>query len=77
MRAASGSMVGDTNPEHAMQATEVHDYARQLLESQGFSAIATAAQKARMFEQQGDKEQAENWRRIEAAILQMRGPHES
>ena len=60
-----------------MQTTEVHDYARQLLEAQGFKAIAQAAQKARAFEQQGDNEQAQTWRRIEAALMQMRGPHES
>jgi hypothetical protein len=60
-----------------MQTTEVHDYARQLLEAQGFKAIAEAAQKARAFEEQGDSEQAQTWRRIEAALMQMRGPHES
>jgi hypothetical protein len=60
-----------------MQTTEVHDYARQLLEAQGFKAIAEAAQKARAFEEQGDNEQAQTWRRIEAALMQMRGPHES
>jgi hypothetical protein len=60
-----------------MQTTEVHDYARQLLEAQGFKAIAEAAQKARAFEQQGNNEQAQTWRRIEAALMQMRGPHES
>ena len=60
-----------------MQITEVHDYARQLLQAQGFKAIAQAAQKARTFEEQGDDEQAQTWRRIEAALVQMRGPHES
>jgi hypothetical protein len=60
-----------------MQTTEVHDYARQLLEAQGFKAIAEAAQKARAFEEQGNNEQAQTWRRIEAALMQMRGPHES
>jgi hypothetical protein len=60
-----------------MQTAEVHDYARQLLEAQGFKAIAEAAQKARAFEQQGNNEQAQTRRRIEAALMQMRGPHES
>ena len=60
-----------------MQSTEVHDYARRLLEAQGFKAIAEAAQKARSCEEQGDNEQAQTWRRIEAALMQMRGPHES
>ena len=40
-------------------------------------AIVEAAQKARAFEEQGDKEQAQTWRRIEAALMQMRGPHAS
>jgi hypothetical protein len=61
----------------AMQTAEIHDYARQLLEAQGFKSIAEAAQKARAFEEQRDHEQAQTWRRIEAALMQMRGPHES
>jgi hypothetical protein len=60
-----------------MQTIEVLDYARQLLEAQGFKAIAEAAQKARAFEEQGNNEQAQTWRRIEAALMQTRGPHES
>jgi hypothetical protein len=60
-----------------MQAIEIQDYARQLFQAHGFQAIAEAAQKASTFEQQGDSEQARTWRSIEAALLQMRGPHES
>jgi hypothetical protein len=60
-----------------MQTTEIHECARQLLQAQGFRAIATAAQKARDFEEQGDANEAANWRRVEAALVQMRGPHES
>jgi hypothetical protein len=60
-----------------MQAIEIQDYARQLFQAHGFKAIAEAAQKASAFEQQGDSEQARTWRSIEAALLQMRGPHES
>jgi hypothetical protein len=60
-----------------MQATEIQEYARKLFEAHGFKAIADAAQKARTFEEQGDNEQAETWRRIEAALMLMRGPHES
>ena len=61
----------------AMQTTEIHDYARQLLEAHGFKAIAEAARKARVFEEQGDDREAQTWRRIEAALMQMRWPHES
>jgi hypothetical protein len=60
-----------------MKETEIHDYARQLLEAHGATAVAEAAQKACVFEHQGDSEQAETWRHIEAALKLMRGPHES
>lgn len=60
-----------------MQEIAIQDYARQLLEAHGAAAIAEAAQKARAFEEQGNKEDAETWRHIEAALKIMRGPHES
>ena len=59
-----------------MKESEIHDYARQLFEAHGGSAIAEAAQRARGFEEQGESEQARTWRRIEAALKLMRGPHE-
>lgn len=57
-----------------MLAIEIEEHARKLLEIEGPKAIAEAAQKARMFEEQGDEEQATIWRRIEAALRQMQGP---
>ena len=60
-----------------MEATQTHIYARRLLETQGWKAIAEAAQKARSFERSNDAEQAQAWRRIEAALMLMRGPRES
>ena len=60
-----------------IQEAEVYDYARQLLEAHGDKAVAEAAQKACALEQQGESEQAETWRLIEAALKLMRGPHES
>jgi hypothetical protein len=60
-----------------MPETEIHDYARQLLEAHGDKAVAEAAQKAAAFEKRGDTEQAETWRHIEAALMLMRGPHVS
>ena len=60
-----------------MQETEIHDYARQLFEAHGDKAVVEAAQKACSCEQQGDGEQAETWRRVEAALKLMCGPHES
>jgi hypothetical protein len=59
-----------------MREGEINDYARQLLEAHGAQAIAEAAQKASDFEQEGKSEQAQTWRRIEAALKLMRGPHE-
>ena len=66
--------------EHdAMRMSEVniHDYARQLLDAHGDKAVAEAAQKACAYEKQGENEQAETWRHIEAALKLMRGPHVS
>lgn len=60
-----------------MEEIEIHDYARQLLEAHGNNAIVEVAQKASAFERQGEKEQAETWRRIEAALKLMCGPHAS
>jgi hypothetical protein len=60
-----------------MEATQVQQYARQLFESQGTKAIAAAAEKAARLESSGNTEQALTWRRIEAALLLMRGPRET
>ena len=59
-----------------MKESEIHDYARQLMEAHGPVAVAEAAQKASSFEQQGESEQARTWRRVEAALKLMRGAHE-
>ena len=60
-----------------MQESEIYDYARQLLEAHGDKAVAEAAQKACALEKQGEGEEAETWRHIEAALKLMRGPHEN
>lgn len=60
-----------------MEATQVQQYARQLFEAQGTKAVAAAAEKAARLERSGDPEQAQAWRRIEAALQQMRGPRET
>ena len=59
-----------------MQEIEIQDYARQLFEARGNSAIVVAAQKARSFEEQGNREEAETWRHIEAALKLMCGPNQ-
>jgi hypothetical protein len=60
-----------------MHAIEIQEHARKLKDAHGDKAILEAAEKARELEEAGDREQAENWRRIEAALMQMRGPHAS
>ena len=46
-------------------------------ESMGPKALAEAAQKAQTHEKEGRKDDADTWRRIEAALRQMQGPHVS
>jgi hypothetical protein len=60
-----------------MQAMEIQEHAHKLRDAHGEKAAIEAAQKAKAYEQQGDTEQAQTWRRIEAALLQMQGPHVS
>jgi hypothetical protein len=60
-----------------MRAVEIQDHARKLMDAHGMKALAEAAQKARAFEQQGDAEQADTWRKIEAALREMQGPRVS
>lgn len=60
-----------------MQASEVHAYARKLFEAHGEKAEFEAAQKIREFDEAGDHEQAEVWRRVRASIAALRGPHAS
>jgi hypothetical protein len=63
--------------ESTMDEVEIHDYARQLMEAHGSKAIAEAARKAQACEQRGERDQAETWRHVEAALKMMRGPHAS
>jgi hypothetical protein len=58
-----------------MNAVEIHDHARKLYDAQGAKALAEAAQMIRRYEQDGNKSRAEDWRRIELALRQLRGPH--
>jgi hypothetical protein len=58
-----------------MHAMDIQEHARKLRDARGDLALAQAAQKARDFEQQGDTKQAETWRKIEAALRNMQGPH--
>jgi len=60
-----------------MDMNEIHDYARRFIGTHGAKAALEAAQKADECEKCGDTTQAEDWRRIQAAITEMRGPHAS
>jgi len=61
----------------SMEAKQIQIYARQLYEAHGPKAIAAAAQKALSFERHKDTEQARAWRRIESALIEMRGARET
>ena len=60
-----------------MEETMIAEYARQLMEVHGDRAIAEAAQRAVACEQQNNKEEAETWRHVEAALKGLRGPSAS
>ena len=60
-----------------VKATDIHEKARTMYEALGPRAIAEAAQKAVACKAAGDEEQAKTWRRIEAALMELRGPRES
>ncbi len=65
------------DPDVRIQEMEIHDYARQLFDAHGARSVAEAADRARKFEARGDRTEAALWRRIEAALIAMRGPNES
>ena len=57
-----------------LDAVKVSEYAQALYRAHGGKAEAEAARRHRERTEQGDKDGAETWRRIRAAIVQMRGP---
>lgn len=67
-----------TGPEEkTMQMEEIEQHATRLFNEIGPKAIATAAQRAHDAEEKGASDAAANWRRIEARLLEMRGPRQS
>lgn len=60
-----------------MQTSEIETYARQLFDQLGPKSIAHAAQKATQAANDGDDDDAQKWRRIEEALLNLRGPRQS
>ena len=57
--------------------SEVELYSQQLFEELGPKAIAVAAQRAQACEDDGNSTGADTWRRVERALLERRGPHQS
>lgn len=60
-----------------MDAITIDEYARRLYSARGDQAEYEAAQRARGCETKGARDEAEQWRRVRAAIRMMRGPNES
>ena len=60
-----------------MKPMDISALARHLFATQGAKAIAEAAQKASVFQETGDEEQAKIWRRVEEVLREMRGPRQS
>lgn len=60
-----------------MNAVEIQDHARKLYEVHGAKALVEANDKAREYEASGKDDQAKDWRRIAAALQQLRGPRVS
>jgi hypothetical protein len=60
-----------------MREAEIHEQSRLLWSLHGAKAIALAAHKASDLEKRGEADQAQLWRRVEAALMLRRGPHQS
>jgi hypothetical protein len=57
-----------------MHALDIQEQARLMMAAHGPKAIAQAAQKAVRLEEDGLEAEAKDWRRIEAALIQLAGP---
>jgi len=60
-----------------MNSTDISTLARELFAAQGAKAIAEAAQKADLLRRAGDVEAAKIWERVEGALRELRGQHQS
>ena len=58
-----------------MNAMEVQAHAQKLYAVHGPKAVAEAADKAREYERTGDKAQMHDWKKIEQALILLRGPN--
>lgn len=60
-----------------MRMADIHDYARQMFDAYGDKAEVTAEQRALKADAESNTTEAETWRRVRAAIREMRGSHVS
>jgi len=60
-----------------MNEAQITEFAKSLLDAHGDAAEAEAARKALEAGEKGKAQEAEDWRRVRAAISSMRGPHSS
>ena len=60
-----------------MDTIQIQKQAQMLFAAHGDKAELEAAQKAKKLEDEGTKEEAQSWRKVQQAINQMRGPHSS
>ena len=60
-----------------MHESEIANYARRLFAEHGERAIAIAAQRLRDAQDKRDDQDADTWRRVEIALMEMRGPRET
>ena len=60
-----------------MHEIEIANYARRLFAEHGAGAIAIAAQRLRDAQDKRDDQDADTWRRVEIALMEMRGPRET
>jgi hypothetical protein len=60
-----------------MNAVEIQMHAQKLYAAHGPKALAEAAEKARQLKAAGEEAQAQDWKRIEAALQTLKGPNVS
>lgn len=63
--------------ETAMDMSQVHNIAKRLIDTHGLKAEVEAAEKLQDAEKAGDNEKIELWRKVRAAVQEMKPAHES
>jgi len=60
-----------------MRMYDIHEHAKRCVELHGDKAELVASQKSQESERRGNETDARDWRRVRAAIIEMRAPHHS